>query len=308
MQRWEKLGRIFEATGQHPWVRSHAAVPFVERRGGDVLRVYFSGRDERSRSHTGWFEISMQDPHRQLALSKEPILPLGQPGFFDEDGIMSCDLIHVGERRFLYYIGWNLAVSVPFRNAIGLAIAGGPDAPFEKVSTGPVLDRSIHDPCFVASQCVLEDNDRFRMWYLSCDRWSFPDGKPRHHYNIKYAESPDGIEWKATGRACIDFVYDNEYAISVPRVHRSESGYRMWYSYRGGPRSDLYRIGYAESADGLEWQRMDEAVGLDVSESGWDDEMVCYPYVFEWQDDLYMLYNGNGYGRTGIGLAVLTSP
>jgi predicted GH43/DUF377 family glycosyl hydrolase len=75
----------------------------------------------------------------------------------------------------------------------------------------------------------------------------------------------------------------------------------MWYSYRG--RS--YRIGYAESDNGIEWVRKDEEVGIDVSESGWDSEMIEYPYIFDHEGQRYMLYNGNGYGRTGIGLAVL---
>ena len=51
----------------------------------------------------------------------------------------------------------------------------------------------------------------------------------------------------------------------------------MWYSYRG----DAYRIGYAESVDGLEWERKDEEAGIDVSADGWDSEMIEYPCVFE---------------------------
>jgi hypothetical protein len=32
--------------------------------------------------------------------------------------------------------------------------------------------------------------------------------------------------------------------------------------------------------------------------------MVEYPWIFDWQGRRYMLYNGNDYGRTGLGLAV----
>ena len=80
----------------------------------------------------------------------------------------------------------------------------------------------------------------------------------------------------------------------------------MWYSYRGQPSITTYRIGYAESPDGVHWSRMDEKMhSLDVSEGGWDSEMICYPYVFDHKGKRYMLYNGNGYGKTGFGLAVL---
>jgi hypothetical protein len=75
----------------------------------------------------------------------------------------------------------------------------------------------------------------------------------------------------------------------------------MWYACRG----ETYRIGYAESADGLSWKRHDAQAGIDVSEEGWDSEMIAYPWVFDHGGRRYMLYNGNGYGETGIGLAVL---
>ena len=52
-------------------------------------------------------------------------------------------------------------------------------------------------------------------------------------------------------------------------------------------------------------RRNDELAGIDVSPEGWDSEMICYPYIFEHRGLLYMLYNGNGYGKTGFGLAVM---
>jgi hypothetical protein len=76
----------------------------------------------------------------------------------------------------------------------------------------------------------------------------------------------------------------------------------MWYSYRG----KRYRIGYAESSDGLHWIRKDNETGIHVSRSGWDSKMIEYPFVFDHQGSRYLLYNGNDYGKTGIGLALLT--
>jgi hypothetical protein len=75
----------------------------------------------------------------------------------------------------------------------------------------------------------------------------------------------------------------------------------MWYSYRG----DAYKIGYAESCDGKKWERLDAQVGITTSASGWDSEMIEYPFVFDHKGHRYMLYNGNDYGRTGFGLAIL---
>jgi len=77
--------------------------------------------------------------------------------------------------------------------------------------------------------------------------------------------------------------------------------YKMWYCCRGG----LYRIGYAESSDGKRFQRMDNEVGLGVTPGAWDGDMVEYAFVFDYKKNRYMVYNGNDYGKTGLGLAVL---
>jgi hypothetical protein len=75
----------------------------------------------------------------------------------------------------------------------------------------------------------------------------------------------------------------------------------MWF----GSRKKSYSIGYAESEDGKSWIRKDSDVGIAPSSSGWDSEGVTYPFLFEHSGQMYMLYNGNHYGRTGFGIAVL---
>ena len=141
------------------------------------------------------------------------------------------------------------------------------------------------------------------MYYLSCIKWEIVNQKYNHQYHIKMASSNDGINWNREGRVVIDFEHKNEYAISVPRVLLIHGKYRMWYSYRGSSLNDTYRIGYAESDNALDWIRKDDQVGIDVSKDGWDSEMICYPYIFEYKTDYYMLYNGNEYGKSGFGIA-----
>lgn len=303
-QKWKKLGKIFEPDNNYSWMISHASVPFIDRLKADEYKIYFSSRDKKNRSLTGWVKIDMHNPLKIKSISTKPILALGKPGFFDEDGIMGCQILNIKGKKYLYYIGWNKAVNVPFKNAIGLAISENGKI-FEKFSCGPILDRSIYDPCFVASLCVIQEKGKYKMWYLSCVDWKLLSNSVTHFYHIKYAESIDRINWKREGIVAIDFKYKNEHAISVPRVIKEDGIYKMWYSYRAGPKSLTYRIGYAESLDGIKWTRKDEEVGLDVSDSGWDSEMICYPYIFDHNGKRYMLYNGNGYGKTGFGLAIL---
>lgn len=307
MQIWKKKGLVFDPlqVDTPSWMKHYAAVPFIERLNDDLIRIYFSSRNNDNKSLTGWADFKIDNLFEgPVNISKEPLVNLGRTGMFDEDGVMGCHITKVNGKRNFYYIGWNLGHSTPFRNAIGLAVENE-EGGFAKVSEGPIIDRSIYDKCFVASNCVFQDEECYRMYYLSCDEWLNEGGKLTHKYNIKYAESLDGVNWNREGIVAIDFRYENEYAISVPRVIKEDNIYKMWYSYRGGEKSELYRIGYAESIDGKVWDRKDELVEFTGENSDWDSDMICYPYVFDYKGGRFMLYNGNGYGKTGFGIAEL---
>lgn len=303
-QKWQKAGHIFCPDGSISWMQSHAAVPIAEHLEGDLFRIYFSCRDGHNRSHTGSLVLDISRPQDILEISHEPVLQPGNLGEFDDAGAMASWLVEGEGEHLLYYIGWNQAVSVPFRNSIGLA--GSRNGRFERLYTGPILDRTKNEPHFCASCCVHRSDDQWRMWYLSCTGWQMNAGTlPEHRYHIKYAESDDGVDWRRHGQVAIDYASDEELAISRPCVLRRKQGWVMWYSYR--KRGGTYRIGYARSEDGVAWQRHDSLVDLDVSSAGWDSEMIEYPFVFDHAGHTYMLYNGNGYGETGFGIAVLNS-
>jgi hypothetical protein len=277
-------------------------VPFAENVRGDLYRVYFAARDKHNRSNGAYVVIDITNPKEILDMSKEPVLVPGDLGSFDDDGALPSWLVDHGNVKYMYYIGYNIGVTVPFRNHVGLAISLDGGVSFHKVSRAPVLERNEVDPYLTLSPCVLIEDGLWRMWYTSGTKWvEATDGKPKHYYHIKYAESTDGIHWDRQGVVCIDYGSSDEYAIARPCVIKDDGLYRMWYCHRG----ESYRIGYAESRDGIQWVRKDEEVGMDVSESGWDSEMIEYPFVFDHRGERYMLYNGNGYGKTGMGLAVL---
>lgn len=299
--QWKKLGHVFCATGQYPWMLTHAANPVAEHRGGNIFRIYFSARDAQRRAHIGFVDIDITAPSQILALSDVPVLAPGAPGTFDDSGVSMGCLVQHGGRRYLYYLGWNLGVTVPWRNAIGLAVSDGIDAPFERVSLAPVMDRHHHDPYSISYPWVMVDEGRWRMWYGSNLTWGSGQNQQEMAHLFKYAESADGIEWKREGRIMLQFKDDSEYAMSKPTVVRDGNLYRMWYSFRG----EAYRIGYAESQEGLTWERRDEASGIVPATSGWDALSVCYPCVFDHEGQRYMVYNGSRYGDTGFGLAVL---
>lgn len=301
--KWVKKGLIFAPDGKSDWMATHAAVPFADRIGEDRFRIYFCGRDEQNRAQVGYFEIDIKRPREIIYLHADPVIGLGPLGAYDDNGAVSSWLVNaIDGRKYFYYSGMMLGVTVPFYFYLGLAISDDDGRTFRKLSASPILDRCRADPFLTGHACVLREAI-WRMWYVSGERWELRNGQPKHYYHIKYAESADGINWDRRGAICIDFKSEDEYAIARPCVLKDDGLYRMWYSYRG----QSYRIGYAESPDGINWERKDEQAGIDVSDSGWDSEMIEYAHVFDHKGDRYMLYNGNGYGKSGIGLAILAS-
>ena len=297
--QWIKLGRISfpEESGSQI---SYSAVPVALHLAGDIYRIFLSNRDSENRSIPFFIDFDIK-VNKVSRISTRPLMGLGKLGTFDDSGVMPTCLLQSGADLLMYYIGWNTCKTVPFRNAIGLARSHDKGETFTRVYEGPILDRTAKEPYFCASCHVMEENSKYKIWYLNCTRWEKTADKPVHFYHIKYAESTDGINFHREGTIAIDFKNSSEYAISVPRVIKEDGIYNMWYSYRG----EYYKIGYAESKDGINWTRKDDEAGIDISKEGWDSEMICYPFVFNHGDQKYMLYNGNGYGRSGVGLAML---
>jgi hypothetical protein len=296
---WRRLGVLALDTAGAAWAATHAALPVLEQRDADHWHVYLSLRDEQGRARIGRTRLSFSPTPTLAVLEPAPVLDLGVLGAFDDSGVVTSCLVNDGNRRLLYYTGWARGVTVPFYLTAGLAVSER-DGPFRRWSNGPLLDRNAVDPFLTASPFVIRDGGKWRMWYVSGSHWAATDAGPRHYYNIRYAESADGLQWQRRGTVCVDYLPGtDEYAFGRPCVLKRADSYSMWYSVRG----HRYAIGYAESEDGLTWTRRDEVGGLQPSATGWDSEMVEYPWILEHAGTRYMLYNGNGYGRTGVGLA-----
>jgi len=211
--------------------------------------------------------------------------------------------------KYLYYTGWSVCKSVPYHNAIGLAISRDGGKTYARAGEGPVLGLALQEPYFIGTATVIYENGLWRNWYAACTGWEMIDGKAEPRYHLKYAESFDGIEWRRNGDVAIDYKDANEGGLVRAAVLRECCGrYLMWYARRDalGYRNELrhsYRIGYAESSDGIRWKRLDEQAGIDVSHAGWDADMIAYPYAVQTDSTSFLFYNGNGFGQSGIGVA-----
>lgn len=298
---WEKLGVVFAPSGDRPWMRSHASLPLPLHVGGDVYRVFFASRDEANRSSICALTLELRPIVKVLSIDARPVLSPGPLGHFDDHGVYPASLVRDGSRLLLYYIGWNPgAKDSLFYSSIGVAVGDLAGQQFVRVSPAPIMARSEWDPCLVTSPCVLVDDGSWRMWYVSGFRWSETPSGLQSYYHVKYAYSTDGLTWHRDGHVCID-LQGSERNIGRPCVARDDDGYKMWYCVDAG---QGYRLGYAQSNDGLRWRRLDGHVGIAPSANGWDSEAQAYPWVFTHGGARYMLYNGNRFGKSGFGLAV----
>lgn len=308
MIKWKKKGCIYKLKSSNSWSTSHASVPCaIHLPEFNRIRIFFSCRDARNRSYPCYIDVNDYSFDLVQDIQTEPLFKLGELGAFDDCGVMPTWLMPVNNGYYLYYIGWSIS-TVPYQNAIGIAWSNDLKN-FNKLFEGPVIGRSTIDPYFVASIAVLKQCDeRYIGWYLSCKKWINIDDAYEPIYDLKIAHSTNAIDWYPENNVAIP-LKPKEGGVSRPTVLFDDEVYKMWYSYRGfmNYRSNIdksYRIGYAESHDGIHWDRKDNLCGIDISSSGWDSEMIEYPNVIKINEKLVMFYNGNGFGRSGIGVAV----
>lgn len=315
--RWRKLGRVFDPAehvlpdGCTEYAQSPQALVLSDR-----VRIYFSTRRRDATgkylSHVAYADFT-RDMGRLLDVSRHTLLPLGDRGCFDEHGIFPLSPCRVGSRVLGYTTGWNRKVSVPADSSIGLVTSDDDGRTFTRHGNGPVLTSSLHEPFLVADAFVHRVGTQFHMWYIFGVAWTSRGASepPERIYKIGHATSVDGVAWTKSGRRVIDDRLGDGECQALPTVIRIDGRYEMFFCFRRqfGFRDDptsAYRIGHAHSGDLVTWTRDDEGLALEAGPAGeWDHEMQAYPSTFECDGRVYLLYNGNQFGRAGFGVAVL---
>lgn len=299
---WVKKGLIYNVDERINWATNSVLTPNPFLLNEETIRVYGSFRDEQGRGRIGYVDVSASNPNTIVKISKGPVLDLGEPGMFDDNGLILGDVLRVEDQVYMYYIGFQIPAKAKFIACSGLAISEDRGDTFKRVRQTPIGSRVPNAPFGRCFHTVLYDKGIFRIWYSVIYGWEYIDGKPYPQYDIRYMESKDGIHIDdEDGVHCLS-CRRNEYRIGRPRViQRYENSYEMRYTF--DTRDKEYISGIAYSTDGINWDRKDEESGLIKSDSGWDSEMVCYPVEIETKYGTYIFYDGNGMGATGFGYA-----
>jgi len=314
--KWKKLGQIFNPINHSlpnncvEFSQSPQALVF-----DNFIRIYFSTRVKdkvgKYLSHISYVDMD-KGLRNVLGVSANTVIELGSLGCFDEHGIFPMNVVRDKDKILAYTTGWNRRVSVSTDASIGLAISSDDGVTFEKVGKGPVLSSSLHEPFLVGDAFVSIYEGVYHMWYIHGTKWAsiVSENNPDRVYKIAHASSNDGLNWNRDNHQIISDRLNTDECQALPTVVFFDDKYHMFFCYRYATdfrknKNRAYRIGYAFSSDLVNWTRDDENVGIDVTQGEWDSDMLCYPHVFRCDDKIYMLYNGNEFGRFGFGVAEL---
>ncbi len=316
--KWKKKGLIFEPAkhnlpnGCSIFAQSPQTLVF-----DDFVRVYFSTRKMDTATGKYLSFIAFADFDKSfthvIRLSNENVIALGGLGAFDEHGIFPINILRHNHKIFAYTCGWSRRVSVSVETSTGLAVSEDDGLTFNKVGTGPVLTSSLHEPMLVGDSFVQFYQEQFHMWYIFGKKWITANDHepPARVYKIAHAISADGINWqKEEGVQIITDSFNEDECQALPTVTQIGNRYHMYFCFRQA--TDFrtnpargYRLGYAWSDDLITWNRDDANAGISFSKTGWDAEMMCYPHIFQCDGKVYLLYNGNEFGKHGFGIAEL---
>jgi predicted GH43/DUF377 family glycosyl hydrolase len=301
--RWIKKGLIYAPNKRNWWSYYYGILPTpLYLKKENKIRIYFATSDKERYSRITYIDVDADNPSKILYKHKSFVLDVGEIGQFDDCGVNPSSIVRIGKKIYLYYVGYQRCQRTPYMLFPGLAVSDDSGESFHKYSKAPIIDRSKDYSVSHAAPFVIRDRKNFRMWLWLGMKWVAINSKLYISAKIGYAESKNGLNWDIK-QIVIKPNEKKEFSLGRPWVIHENGMYKMWYSVRYVDK--LYRIGYAESKDGLKWNRKDKEAGIDVSKTGWDSEMICYPAIIKVKKNTYMFYNGNKNGETGFGYAIL---
>ncbi len=305
---WQRLGKIWLASDHLSWGSMGTLTPTPYLLGNGIVRVFCGIRDNKGVARIGYFDILESNPTQVINFSQSPVLDIGIPGAFDDNGMLLGDIIKVRDTLRMYYVGFQPSTKAKFLAYGGLAISNDDGQTFSRFSNTPVIDRDDNGLFIRAIHGIKKlDDGRFQAWYSEGSDWEYINGKPYPQYSVATIFSDDGINFKKNDGTPVKLQRDGEYRLGRSRVFSfNENNHILTFTY--GKANGEYQSGYAHSSDLKNWVRKDDW-GLDPGKDGFDSKHVAYPAMIKFSSgDIYCFYNGNDMGNGGIGLAKLIEP
>ena len=300
---WTKYGIIWKPLNISSETYSHATAPTPIKLDDSLIRVFYTSLDSSGVGRVFWVDVDSTNPTKIIAFSETPVLDIGMPGMFDDNGVMALSVIrsHTGN-LYMYYAGFEICEKIRYRILTGLAISADDGKSFTRYSETPVLERSDGENFFRCGTHVIYENEMYKMWYVAGNSWIELQNRKFPVYNIRYSESMDGINWPRLGSIVLE-TDNTSHGYGRPWIIQNRNNnLEMFYSIRN-PKTSKYSFGLARKQLEDYWQRMDSDSGFDVGESEFTRDAIMYGSFIEQNGKLYCFYNGDEFGREGFALA-----
>lgn len=302
---WEVIREFKFAEIAPSWAKSHVQVPTPLIFDNRVI-IYYASRDGLGKSQLLSFSIDVDDPTTIVSKDYHPLISLGDPGTFDEDGVMVSSVIEVDSTLLLYYTGWQRSFTVPYITSVGLLIKEKKESSFAKFSKGPIFGRNSSEPYFVNTPFVYRDKDEFRMIYGSGKKWTLIADRFEPTYFLKRSQSSNALNWSVSGEEFMEPVSGEESTVRATRYVSSGGELRIMFSsrqvrdFRGGSGSySLFEIPDCPANQGLPSRTSVEFANPELVRN---QNMLAYPSIFNLGSN-YLLFNGSDFGKQTIFLA-----
>ncbi len=300
IMKFIKKGLIYSLDKKNWWMDNSTLTPTPFLLNDQTIRIYCAIRDVKGSARIGYVDVDAQNPSKILKVSDEPVLDIGEDGMFDDNGVILGDVIRDGDEVRMYYVGFQLVNKVKFLAYSGLAISSDNGETFQRFSKTPIMDRADNALFIRAIHGTTKAKDHWRIWYSASSKWEEIDGQVFPFYNVRYAESKDGIHFSDNvGSLCLDNSGD-EYRIGRARFIKIKNEDFLFYTY--GTKDKINHAGVAKSHDGKNWKR-EKNFYFDRSENDFDSKDLGYPAPLIYKNKIYIFYTGNGCGVSGFGYA-----
>lgn len=270
--------------------------PFVMK---NCVRVYTGFRDKNGISRIGYIDLDKKNPSKIKYVSSKPILDIGEPGNFDDNGMILGDIILYKKKYHLFYVGFQIPEKTKFLAFTGLAESKD-GKKFSKIKKTPILERNQEGSKIRAIHSIAKIKNKFRFFIGEGDKFIKIKNKNYPSYETKIFEYhnfnfPTDIKAKKIIHRNI-----NEYRLGRPSYFKINNKGYLFFTYDTYQKKYCY--GFAEQKRNG-FKRCDNNFKITGTGMSEDSEMICYPRYFSSNNKKYIIYSGNNMGETGLFLS-----